>query len=287
MKVAGTVVKAIGVAAIVLVGAAVLVVAVPSLRAQVRHEPLVDIRTAVMGGSEIGVRMRDVTADDVTREKLSGVAGAIITEVRPNTPASTAGVQVGDVVTAFDGEKVRSSRHLARLIEETPEGRDVPVDVMRKGSSMTLRVTPRAPERFSFGEYSLLNRLQERFPVERFEFHGPGDAFVWNEFGRTTTRLGVQVQDLSGQLGEYFGTSSGALVTGVDENSPAKTAGLKAGDVITAINGQAVRTGADVRRRLNSVDGKATLTITRDRKEMTLEVTVSRDPMTGRRGIAK
>jgi serine protease Do len=286
MKLAGTLTKAIGVAAVVLVGAAVLVVAVPSLVAQVRHEPLVDIRSALMGGSEIGVRMRDLTSDDVTREKLSSVAGAIITEVRPNTPASTAGLQVGDVVTSFDGERVRSSRHLARLIEETPEGRDVPIEVMRKGTSMTLRVSPRPPDRFSFGEYTVLNRLQDRFPTERFDYRGPGDFFVWNDFARTA-RVGVQVQDVSGQLGEYFGTSSGALVTSVDENSPAKTAGLKAGDVITAINGQPIRTGADVRRRLASVDGKATLTLMRDRKEMTLEVMVARDPVAGRRGIVK
>jgi serine protease Do len=286
MKVAGTVAKAIGIAAIVLVGAAALVVAVPSLRAQVQHEPFVDIRTAVMGGLEIGVRMRDVTADDVAREKLSAVAGAVITEVRPNTPASTAGLQVGDVVTAFDGEKVRSSRHLARLIEETPEGREVPVEVMRKGSSMAFRVSPRAPERFKFGEFTALNRLQDRFPFERFEYQVPGDVFVWNDFARGG-RLGAQVQDLSGQLGEYFGTSAGALVTSVDDKSSAKTAGLKAGDVITAINGQPVRTSADVRRRLASVDGKATLTIVRDRKEMTLDVTVTRDPITGRRGIVK
>lgn len=286
MKLAGTLAKAIGVAAVVLVGAAMLVVAVPSLVAQVRHEPLVDIRSALMGGTEIGVRMRDVTSDDVTREKLSSVAGAIITEVRPNTPASTAGLQVGDVVTSFDGERVRSSRHLARLIEETPEGRDVPIEVRRKGTSMTLRVSPRPPDRFSFGEYTVLNRLQDRFPTERFDYRGPGDFFVWNDFARTA-RVGVQVQDLSGQLGEYFGTSSGALVTSVDENSPAKTAGLKAGDVITAINGQPIRTGADVRRRLASVDGKATLTLMRDRKEMTLEVMVARDPVAGRRGIVK
>jgi C-terminal processing protease CtpA/Prc len=158
--------------------------------------------------------------------------------------------------------------------------------VRRKGTSMTLRVSPRPPDRFSFGEYTVLNRLQDRFPTERFDYRGPGDFFVWNDFARTA-RVGVQVQDLSGQLGEYFGTSSGALVTSVDENSPAKTAGLKAGDVITAINGQPIRTGADVRRRLASVDGKATLTLMRDRKEMTLEVMVARDPVAGRRGIVK
>ena len=67
---------------------------------------------------------------------------------------------------------------------------------------------------------------------------GPQFAF----YGRA--RLGVGVQDLTEQLGDYFGTSQGALVTAVDDNTPAKEAGLKAGDVITKINGEAVRDSA-------------------------------------------
>jgi serine protease Do len=263
-----------------------LTAAVPALRAQVRHEPLVDVRTLVMGGSEIGVRMRDVTSEDVTREKLPAAAGAIVTEVRSGGPAAAAGFTVGDVVLSFDGEKVRSARHLSRLIEETPEGREVAVEMMRNGSTLTLRVRPRAAE--SFSDLRGLNRLQERFPLDRFEFRGL-DSFVFPEHFTLVRpgRIGAHLQDVSGQLAEYFGVSSaGALVTSVEDASAAKTAGLRAGDVITAVNSQPVRTSADVHRRLVGLEGKVVLTIVRDKKEMTLDLTVARDGI-GRRGIVK
>jgi serine protease Do len=294
MKIIGAILKAVGIAVVVLVGAALLVTAVPSLQAQVRHDPLVDIQTMVSGGSEIGVRIRDVTSEDVTREKLPTVTGAIVTEVTSGGPAATAGLAVGDVVLSFDGEKVRSSRHLARLIGETPEGREVPVEIMRAGSTRTLRIQPKAAQPFKglsgLNRLEDLNRLRESFPAERFQLRGYepytytfGSPFVYFNAGRH----GAHVQDLSGQLGDYFGAKEGALVTSVDDNSAAKTAGLKAGDVITAINGEPVRSSADVQRRLRATEGKVSLTVVRDRKTMTLEMTISREAASGRRGIEK
>lgn len=291
MRIMAAILKAVGIAVVVLVGAALLVVAVvPKVRAQARHEPFVALQSMMQGGSEIGVRFRDVTSDDATREKLPAIAGAFVTEVVAGGPAATAGLAAGDVVLSFDGEKVRSSRHLSRLIEETPEGREVPIEVMRAGAPRTLRVKPRAAQ--SFGELGALNRLHERFPADRFQF-GNLDSFTYSfspfmsgTYGRAG-RLGVQVQDLSGQLGEYFGVTEGALVTSVNDNTPAKTAGLKAGDVITAINGQPVGSSADVTRRLLGNDAKVSLTIVRDRKPMTVELTIGRDAATERRGIAK
>jgi serine protease Do len=290
MTVAGAILKSVGIAIVVIVGAVLLTAAVPALRAQVRHEPLVDVRTLVMGGSEIGVRMRDVTSEDVTREKLPAAAGAIVTEVRSGGPAAAAGFTVGDVVLSFDGEKVRSARHLSRLIEETPEGREVAVEMMRNGSTVTLRVRPRAAESFSDlrGLNRLQERLQERLPLDRFEFRGL-DSFVFPDHFTLVRpgRIGAHLQDVSGQLAEYFGVSAaGALVTSVEDASAAKTAGLRAGDVITAVNSQPVRTSADVHRRLAGLEGKVVLTIVRDKKETTLDLTVTRDGI-GRRGIIK
>ena len=291
MRIMAAILKAVGIAVVVLVGAALLVVAVvPAVRAQVRHEPITGFRALMQGGSEIGVRIRDVSSEDVTREKLSTIAGAIVTEVVVGGPAATAGLAAGDVVLSFDGEKVRSSRHLSRLIEETPEGREVAIEVMRAGAPRTFRVKPRAAQ--SLAELGALNRLHERFPADRFQF-GNLDSFTYSlspfmsgTYGRAG-RLGVQVQDVTGQLGEYFGVTEGALVTSVNDNSPAKTAGLKAGDVITAINGQPVGSSADVTRRLLGNDAKVSLTIVRDRKPMTVELTIGRDAVTERRGIAK
>ena len=99
-----------------------------------------------MGGSRVGMVVRDVETADVTKEKLAGMAGAVVIEVsrraRPRRPASRA----GDVVTSFDGERVRSARQLERLVEETPAGRTVKVALQRAGAPVTLDVTPEAPK---------------------------------------------------------------------------------------------------------------------------------------------
>jgi S1-C subfamily serine protease len=85
-------------------------------------------------------------------------------------------------------------------------------------------------------------------------------------------RLGVQVHDLTAQLGEYFGTTSGVLVASVADNTPAQAAGLRAGDVITRVNGETVRDGAELRQRTANASGTTTITVVRDRREQTLSV---------------
>ena len=86
-------------------------------------------------------------------------------------------------------------------------------------------------------------------------------------------QLGISVDELSAQLSEYFATKEGVLVTTVRDNSNASRAGVKAGDVITSINGGTVTSAADLRRRAQRLEGgdEFTLGIVRDRKPMTLK----------------
>jgi S1-C subfamily serine protease len=87
-------------------------------------------------GSRIGVTVRDlVGADTVVRQ------GALVDEVRTDSPAEKAGLSRGDVITEFDGETVRSARQFARLVRETPPGRTVRATVLRDGRTTQLAVT--------------------------------------------------------------------------------------------------------------------------------------------------
>jgi C-terminal processing protease CtpA/Prc len=81
--------------------------------------------------SRIGIQVRDVEPSDVTRQKLAGQSGAVIEQVDSETPAARAGLKAGDVVVAFDGERVRGARQLDRLVEETPAGRSVKMSIGR------------------------------------------------------------------------------------------------------------------------------------------------------------
>ena len=92
-------------------------------------------------------------------------------------------------------------------------------------------------------------------------------------------RLGVQVDNLSDQLAEHFGARyGGVLVAGVTADLPAARAGLKAGDVITKVNGAAVKNPGDLIEALGAVkdDGAVTLDIVRDKLATSLKATIER-----------
>lgn len=243
-------------------------------------------------GSQIGVLVRDPEGAE---------QGVTIDRVDPGSPAEKAGVKEGDRVLEYDGERVRSTRQLTRLVQETPADRTVKMTVQRGGDRRTLDITPSAGDRMSWNERRIgpeidldiereverglergLRDLPRRMePYFNFRFDGvPGLG--------ARGRLGVQVQPLTGQLGEYFGAKDGGvLVAGVTTDSPAAKAGLKAGDVITKVNGDAVNDTGDLMEALADVkdDGAVTLEILRDRKASTVKATLEpRRPARSRQG---
>ena len=274
--------------AVTLVGVfALMVVVAPAVQGQtVKSRPYLDLKTNIFGGSTIGVTVRDVDDADVKREKLATLAGAVVEDVETDSPAAKAGMKAGDVIITFDAERVRSARHLVRLIDETPDGREIETTVIRAGEKVALKMAP--VERGLFISrsmpYTKLDRFTFRSP-DRFEFVMPKIEphieipklvpFAGSGYGRFLERRfgfnGVTVQDLTGQLGDYFGASDGVLVTSIEDGSWAKTLGLKAGDVITKVNDYTIRSSADWWRRMVSEPGEVTVTIVRDRKEMTLK----------------
>jgi len=262
----------------------------------VRIQDGMELATLAGSGSRIGVSVRDVEASDVTGKKLSAPSGAVVDEIQSETPAAKAGLRAGDVVVSFDGERVRSARQLGRLVDETPAGRAVALSVMRDGAKVDLTITPDAPafahafvpnqldglrwksEDRTRVEKDLLDKLRDqkfdRFSGPAFEFDWDSDhAFAFKARGR----LGVTAESVSDQLASYFGVTSGVLVQHVAEDSAAAKAGVKAGDVITAVNGSSVKDPADLRRLVTKAEGEAlTLSITRDKRTMSLKATIEK-----------
>jgi serine protease Do len=248
--------------------------------------------TIAGGGSQIGVSVRDVETSDVSAKKLSGQAGAVIEEVETDTPAAKAGVKAGDVVVSFDGERVRSARQLDRLVEETPAGRSVKLSVMRDGAKVDLDVTPEShSSAFAFGPKihgQLGPEFKQRFDLEALQnlrnhrFDMPAFDFNWDDGNvftmRMRGRLGIQGDDVSDQLATYFGVQSGVLVSNVAADSPAAKAGVKAGDVITAVNGKPVKDMTELRREVTDAgEGKdIALAVTRDKKSLSLKATIQK-----------
>ena len=198
--------------------------------------------------------------------------GVVVQEVRSETPASRAGLQAGDVVTEFDGERTRSAAQFTRLVRETAPGRTVKITVLRNGTSTTMDIAPEARAAGELNIPDLSGDFRQRFPGWprdfNFDFYGDGGVFT----RLSQRRLGVTVTPLSDQLATVFGVKQGVLVSEVREGSAAETAGLKAGDVITMVRGQSVSDPGDVVRELSAAEAGASVEIrvTRDRKEITL-----------------
>jgi S1-C subfamily serine protease len=114
-----------------------------------------------------------------------------------------------------------------------------------------------------------LGAFAYRMPSFDFDFQLPGSP--------SRARLGVTVQELSPQLAAYFGAKDGVLVSSVADDSAASKAGIKAGDVITGVNGDAVRTAEDLTRTLRRLDdGQATIRLVREKKDITVTATLGR-----------
>jgi membrane-associated protease RseP (regulator of RpoE activity) len=139
-------------------------------------------------GSSIGVRVEEAES-----------GGVLIDEVEEESPAEKAGLQRGDVVVEFDGERVRGTRHFTRLVQETPDGRAVKATVVRDGSRQTLEITPTAGQRYgSRGSYIMalpdvereIERSLEALPRNfSFDFDWDSNLMMGGARGRLGARL--------------------------------------------------------------------------------------------------
>ena len=219
-------------------------------------------------GSHIGVTVRDIESTDAA----AATGGVVVTEVRPETPAATAGLRVSDTIIEFDGERVRSIRQFARLVQETPPGRQVRATIMRDGRREELNITPAEPARtgalgldpqgrpFTFNDDRMRELMDSATRLKMAPFGAP--------------RLGVTVQEMTTDLATYFGAKEGVLVSSVTEGSAAARAGIRAGDVITSAAGQPVRSQADLSQALRNATGTVALGIVRDKQSITVNVDV-------------
>jgi serine protease Do len=253
-----------------------------------------------VGGSYLGVQTENVTKDNFSKYSLREPRGVAVLKVSENSPAAAAGVRDGDVIVRFDGEEVKSVSKLQRLIQEVAPDQKARVTVLRDGREQEITVTmgKRSEPNFQTfgnfpqggvwtlppGELKNLPRIEglpraESLPRDfKFEMRDlpdmDGNVFVFP--GAASRRLGISVSPLTKQLGDYFGVSEGKglLVEDVREQSAAAKAGLRAGDVITEVEGEQIARQADLIRALNKkAEGEISMTIVRDRARQTVRVT--------------
>jgi S1-C subfamily serine protease len=282
--------KTAALAAALAVAAAAGAAYAPAVHAQTPRAVTPRAVQIFAGGSHIGVSIKDVEENDAKTAKLTQPGGVLIEEVEEDSPASRAGLKKGDVVVEFDGERVRSARQFTRLVQETPAGRKATTSVIRDGQRLNVTIEPRESNALGRLEDLDTARVLRDFGRDfRFDVPTPParparpvppappvppsvpdfETFVW----RTGNTLGMTVGDLSQQLAGYFGVKDGVLVTSVADDSAAAKAGIKAGDIVTSFNGDAVSQPSDLRRRVQRLqDGdEFTVGVVRDKKSLTLK----------------
>lgn len=242
------------------------------------------IVNAPFDGSYLGVQMQEISKENYTKYGLREVSGVGVEKVIENSPAAQAGLVNGDVIVKFDGEDIQSIRKLSRLINEVAPDHQAKITVLRGGSEREISATigKRSVPTFqesggTLRDMYVLPGIPEFPQTPSGQFPAPPNIdknlFIWRIGGR---QIGVGVTPLTEQLGDYFGITNGKglLINDVRENSPAKKAGLKAGDIIVEADGKEVYEISDLTRVLNEKkEGDVNLTIIRDRNRQTIKVT--------------
>src|SRR5215813_10323536 len=223
-------------------------------------------------GSYLGVDTRDISPDRVSTLQLKNESGVEVTMVDQDAPAGKAGIKEHDVILTVNGNKVESVEQLRRMIREIPAGRTVDIGISRNGQPMKLQA-----------------QLAERHSNRAMKFNMPPMPAVsalpnMSDFDvpvvvvHSAMRSGLMVENLTPQLGDYFGAKNGhgVLVRSVEKGSRAEKAGFRAGDVIVRVGKDPVHDSGDFNHALHShrAQGSVAVGIIRDKKEQSITLSL-------------
>lgn len=246
------------------------------------QEPRVFSSIAEEGGGWLGVEIGEVTADKAKDLKLSDVRGVEVLDVEPDSPGAKAGLKEHDVITKYDGQAVEGTVQFRRLVRETPAGRNIPLAISRNGAAQSISVE--VGDRSALLEKKMRGKMRDfdgayALSAPNFDFRVDGPEILGGMDGRAP-QLGISAEELSGQLGAYFGApeSGGILVREVRAGTAADKAGVKAGDVIVKIDNKPVSSLSDLRQQLRdkSDEKSVSLGILRKGTEMNISVTIEK-----------
>jgi membrane-associated protease RseP (regulator of RpoE activity) len=226
------------------------------------------------GSAYMGVDIADVSAERLGELKLKEEHGAEVTMVDQDAPAGKAGLHEHDVIVSLNGAAVESAAQLRRMIKETPAGRVVSLGISRDGQPMTIKVQLADRHKSMTWEP---NGGEYNFNIPKIPSIPDFDLPVSVVVVHSGLRSGLMVENITPQLGEFFGVKGGkgVLVRNVEKGSRGEKAGFRAGDVVVKVNSQLVHDTSDFTHALrSSSNGTAAVTVIRDKKEQNLTLTI-------------
>ena len=228
-------------------------------------------------GSYLGVDTRDITEDRLGPLHLKEEHGVEVTMVDQDAPAGKAGIKEHDVILSINGQQVESVEQLRRMIRELPPGRAVNIGISRDGQLVTLNAQLASrKQNFVFNNGKEFHFNMPHIPqipnINIQDFDVPSVVVV-----HTSARSGLMVENLTPQLGDFFGAKNGqgVLVRSVEKGSRAEKAGFHAGDVVVRVNGEAINDTGDFNRVVRArKETTVKVSIIREKKEQTLTLTL-------------
>ena len=180
----------------------------------------------------IGTQIQPVDANIAKQFHVKVREGALVRLVMPNSPAEKAGVEPGDVILKLNGQGITDPASLQGAVEQLSVGKSYPLEIIRDGKRQTLTTTIEAmPKSFAVAESGE-------------ETDAPSDSKF--------DKLGLDVRTLTKDLAKQLGTTAttGVVIAGVDERNVAALSGLKSGDLIEKVGGQAITTAEEYEKAL-------------------------------------
>jgi serine protease Do len=199
----------------------------------------------------LGVKIQSITDDLAEAYGVKENTGALVASVTPQSPAAKAGIQDGDVILKFDGKDVTTMRGLPRLVAQTPIGKDVDVELLRKGQRTNLKV-------------AVGRLMEEDEPVKAAAKDSPkGNKGKGKDRDKAappaasrSSLIGLVLAPLNDELRTKHNIGKdmkGVIVLEVDPASPAAERGVKVGDVIVEVAQEAVASLDDITKNVDKV----------------------------------
>lgn len=165
----------------------------------------------------LGVSIQDVDRNLAESFGLDRPRGALIAQVGRDSPAERAGLQPGDVITAFDGEPIETSADLPHVVGLIAPGTRVEAFIVREGEEQAIDV-----------EVGGLAADE----VARVEAGAAADGSM--------TLLGMRIAEAEPAVLSELGLSGGVVIREVALNSPAEEAGVRSGDILTRLGSRPI-----------------------------------------------
>lgn len=198
----------------------------------------------------LGVAIQELTKELAESFGMKNTDGALIAGVEKGGPAEKGGLEVGDVITKFDGKVIVTSGDLPRVVGATKPNKLVNVQVLRKGKLKNLR--------FRIGEMPTdgVQLTQNNKPSAK----------------SSANRIGLTMKALTAAQKKKLNGKNGLLV--VDSKGIAAESGIRRGDIVLGLNNSETQSVDAFNKQINAVKKGKTIAVLVQRDDSTLYVPI-------------